>query len=130
MEPINERISKIIDELGIKKTEFAERINVSQPFVSQMCSGNKIPSDRTISDICRVFRVNETWLKTGEGEMFARSNRSNEISDFLGDILSGDPDFRSRLISVLARLNTDQWKLIEEMADMLVEETQKEKADR
>lgn len=130
MEPINERIIKIIDELGITKTEFAKRLNVSQPFVSQICTGNSNPSDRTISDICRVFRVNETWLKTGEGEMFARSNRNNEISDFLGDILSGDPDFRSRLISVLARLNTDQWKLIEEMADMLVEETQKEKADR
>ena len=43
MSELNERISLLIDTLGIKKTAFAERLNVSQAFISQICSGSKQP---------------------------------------------------------------------------------------
>ena len=49
MKEMNERISTIIEASGIKKTVFADRLNVSQAFVSQLCSGVKQPSDRTIA---------------------------------------------------------------------------------
>lgn len=67
---MNERIQAIINAKGIKKTEFAQKLNVSQAYISQLCSGTKTPSDRTIADICREFNVSEAWLRTGEGEMF------------------------------------------------------------
>ena len=72
MSPINERIALCIEKLGIKKTHFAQRLNVSQAFVTQMTKGVSRPSDRTISDICREFNVDEEWLRTGEGEMFIK----------------------------------------------------------
>lgn len=127
MESINERIIVLIDKLGIKKTEFAKRLNVSQPFISQVCAGNSKPSDRTIADICREFHVNREWLELGNGEMFEKMSRTNEISAFIGDVLSGDLDFRGRLIAALAKLSPEQWKLLEQVADNLVEEMQKEK---
>lgn len=130
MEQFSKRLSVLIDAIGIKKTAFADKINVSQAFVSQMCSGVKQPSDRTISDICREFNVNRNWLEKGEGtEMFIKLNRSDEISTFVGEILSGDIDFRGRLIAALAKLTPDQWKLLEQVADNLMEEMQKEKPD-
>ena len=52
---MKDRISLVIKERKITKTEFAKRLNVSQAFVSQMCSGAARPSDRTIADICREF---------------------------------------------------------------------------
>ena len=125
MSDLNHRISKVIDTIGLKKTAFAEKLNVSQAFVSQMCSGVKQPSDRTIADICRTFDVNEEWLRTGEGDMFIQKTRDEQLSAFFGDVLSGQPDFRRRFISVLSRLNEDEWKLLEDMAEKLVDEMQK-----
>ena len=70
MSEINNRIRKIVEQSGLNKSGFAKKINVTPSHISQMCSGAKAPSDRTIADICREFNVNETWLKTGEGEMY------------------------------------------------------------
>lgn len=70
MEALNERICELIETLNIKKTAFAERLNVSQAFISQICSGTKKPSDRTINDICKKFNVHYLWLTEGIGDMF------------------------------------------------------------
>ena len=45
---MNERIRELIKALNMKQAEFAKRIGVSRPFVSELCSGNKKPSDRTV----------------------------------------------------------------------------------
>lgn len=119
---LHERIDALIKALGMKKTEFAKKLNLSQPFVSELCSGRSCPSDRTISDICREFDVNETWLRTGEGEMFIEKSREEEIAAFVGNILKGEPDFRRRLVSVLARLSVEEWQMLERMAKQLNEE--------
>ena len=83
MSELNERISYIIEKLGMTKTAFAERLNVSQAFVSQLCSGIKQPSERTIMDICREFRVNYLWLTEGKGDMFTSTPESvvDELAD-------------------------------------------------
>ena len=70
---MHERIAKIIDVIGLKKVEFAKRIGISAPFASELCTGAKKPSDRTIADICREFNVSEDWLRTGRGEMFTET---------------------------------------------------------
>ena len=128
MQTIAERISHIIEDQKITKTAFSERINVSQAFVSQLCSGVKIPSDRTIADICREFHVSDAWLRDGEGPMYRPRTRNDELTAFVGDILKGEPDFRARFVSVLARLTPEEWKLLEQMAQKLVAEMQKEEA--
>lgn len=113
----------------MKKTEFAQKLNISQAYVSQLCSGIKVPSDRTISDICREFDVNEHWLRTGEGEMFVQKSPGDEISAFVGDILRGEPDFRQRFITVLARMTPDEWKLLERKVLELADEIKKADPD-
>ena len=122
MSSINERISLCIEKSGLNKTSFAKRLGITQPFVSKLCSGASQPSDRTISDICREFNVNETWLRTGEGEMFKPVKRDQEIADFMADILKGEPDFRTKLISVMARLSADEWAMLEKRARELARE--------
>ena len=69
MQTFQDRLRSLIDTLGITKTKFAEDLHVSSAFVSMLCSGKSLPSDRTIADICRKYNVSETWLRTGEGEM-------------------------------------------------------------
>lgn len=130
MNDLNRRIGEIISSLGIKKAVFAERLNVSQAFVSQMCSGASNPSDRTLADICREFDVNEEWLRTGSGEMFVEKTRDEQIASFFGDVLAEEPDFRRRFLSVLSRLDESEWIMLENMAKTLADEMKKEKADQ
>lgn len=73
METINERILQCVRSSGLTKTEFAKRLKITQAYVSALCSGKKTPSDRTIADICRVFNINEEWLRNGEGETFVKT---------------------------------------------------------
>lgn len=118
---MNERIRALIKALKIKQSEFAQRIGVSRPFVSELCSGAKNPSDRTIADICREFNVNEHWLRTGEGEMFSGLSREEEIAKFaMSSIRDPNSEFQRRLVSVLARLTPEQWRLMEQMAHQLL----------
>lgn len=117
---MNERIKKIIEELGLKKVDFANRLHISQPFASELCSGAKAPSDRTIGDICREFGVREAWLRTGEGEMFVQDTQSEQVAAFLADLTKDDSDtFKKRFVEMLAGLSPADWELLERMAEKL-----------
>ena len=123
MSEINTRIAAVIQASGLTKTAFAEKLNVSQSFISRLAIGASAPSDRTIVDICREFGVNERWLRTGEGEMLMHLSREEEIMRFAATVVR-DPssEFQRRFVSVLARLTPEQWQLMEQMARKLLQE--------
>ena len=112
MSMLNERIADVVANTGLTKTKFAEKINISQPYLSQLCSGAKLPSDRTITDICREFRVDEVWLRTGVGEMHPPVSRTEEIANFLGELLNGGgtPEQRA-FIAVMQRTTQAEWAM-------------------
>ena len=109
---MNERIKKIRKACGLTQQEFAERLNIGRGTLANYEVGRNEPIDAVVSLICREFDVNETWLRTGEGEMFIAKTPGDEISAFVGDILRGEPDFRQRFIAVLSRMTVDEWKLL------------------
>lgn len=113
---IGYRIGLLIDALGMKKVRFAERINIDQSYVTQLTSGKRNPSDRTISDICREFNVREEWLRNGSGEMFL---------DFTEDefakaaaMLSNDAFVRSLIVEYW-KLDDDSKKLFRDFIHRL-----------
>lgn len=126
MSDISSRISTVIKSSGLTKTAFSKKIGLSQPFVSQLASGDASPSDRTIVDICREFGVSEHWLRTGQGEMFVRLSREEEITKFLMTVIR-DPDseFQRQLLATMAKLEPAQWKLMEQMLDDLIAQREK-----
>lgn len=122
MDAFGERIENLIKQLGITKTKFAEKLSVSQPYISKIIISGYVPSDRLIEDICEKFNANEKWLRTGEGEMFIRKTRSETIADFMVDMLNEEePSYKRRLIEELAELSTDEWKLLENITLKLAE---------
>ena len=122
MDAFGERIENLIKQLGITKTKFAEKLSVSQPYISKIIISGYVPSDRLIEDICEKFNANEKWLRTGEGEMFIRKTRSETIADFMVDMLNEEePSYKRRLIVALAELSTDEWKLLENITLKLAE---------
>lgn len=102
------------EELNKTQQEFADRLNLSRSNLGNIETGRVEITERTIADICREFDVNELWLRTGEGEMFKKRTRDQEISDFIGNVLSKENDtFKKRLISVLSSLDENEWEVLE-----------------
>ena len=82
--------------------------------------GTKTPSDRTISDICREFNVNEEWLRTGEGEMFIQKSKEEQLGEMLAEITKADDEsFKKRLIVALANLDENGWDSLEKLIDSI-----------
>ena len=120
------RINQIVEKSGLTKTAFAKRINVSQGLVSQMCSGTTNPSDRTIADICREFRIREEWLRTGEGDMEIADTQRDKLQHFFADVLSTAPDERSAFVAALDDLPPEFWPLVAELARKYANNLKKE----
>lgn len=120
------RINEIVSKSGLTKTDFAKRLGISQPFLSQICAGVKSPSDRTIADICREFDCNEVWLRTGEGEPFKERTREEEIMRFAVQTLKGSDEFRKAMVSMFAKLDAEDWANLEKIYRKLAEEYKKE----
>ncbi len=122
MGTISERIAFLIKDQHETRTSFAEKINLSQPFVSGLCSGAKQPSDRTISDICRVFGVSEAWLRDGVGEMYVRRSANEELAILVNDLMSdADESFRKRFVTALLELPPDLWSAFEKFVKDLAQ---------
>lgn len=117
---MNNRISLIRKQKGLKQDAFAERLGLTKNFISLVETGKREPSDRTIKDICREFGVNETWLKTGEGEMYLPEDRERELARLTVDLFTESPEsFKNRFISLLAKMSDEEWALLENMVDKL-----------
>ena len=124
---LNNRIYKVRKASGLNQSEFADKLSLTKNYISLIENGNRIPSERTIIDICNKFGINRKWLETGEGEMHSPVSRDAAIAAFMGDVMRGeDADFRRRLVAALSKLDTAEWELLEQMALKLVGECKKE----
>lgn len=66
---LKDRIKELRLSLNMTQSDFAEAINLKRNTITMVETEQRNLSDRTILDICRVFSVNEKWLRTGEGDM-------------------------------------------------------------
>lgn len=119
MESINNRIAWCVKNSGLTKTDFAARINISQSFTSRLVSGEKLPSDRTIADICREFNISEVWLRTGEGEPHMERDKDEEFLEIMEKINISDDDLIKRIIKAYWFLDDDEKAAVKKMIDNL-----------
>ena len=120
------RINEIVKASKLTKTDFAKRLGISQPYLSQICAGQKTPSDRTISDICREFGCDEVWLRTGEGEPFRQETRQEQIMRFAVQTVKGSDEFRKSFVSMLAKLDPEDWENLSKIYRKLLDEYKKD----
>lgn len=119
---MNERIKILRNTLGLTQKEFGERIGVKQTSVAGWENTLRNPTQAIVKAMCHEFNVNEIWLRTGTGEMFASISRDEQIALFMGDVLKGKPDFRRRLIGILSDMTSEEWKILEKYVLKLAEE--------
>lgn len=84
------RVKELRKVSDLTQQEFADRLGVKRSAVANWDLDRSDPSDAMISLICREFSVREAWLRTGEGEMFARRSEDEERARFFGSLAKED----------------------------------------
>jgi len=67
---MNKRLKELRKALKMTQAEFAAKLEMAQNSYSKIELGDNSLTEKNIFLICLIFSVNETWLRTGEGEMF------------------------------------------------------------
>lgn len=124
---IKDRIKQLRKELRLTQEEFADKAGMKRSTLSKYENGENMPSAAVFALICKEFNVSETWLRTGEGEMFIPKTRDEELAEFFGNVQGIGPEsFKRRFASMLSRLDEEEWALLERMAERLLAEIKKE----
>lgn len=124
---MNQRIKHLRkDVLKISQKDFAERLGLSENFVWMVEKGSRIPSDRTISDICRIFDVQEDWLHYGLEPMRAAKSREEEIAELVGNALQGSSEFKKAVIKMICSRSDKELEVLHEALLAVYENIKKE----
>lgn len=115
------RIKQIRKDAGLTQEQFAQKIGVSRNTIATYETSDRTPIAAVILSICREFNVNELWLRTGEGDVYATSNPNLLLSKWFGELLREDTfSFRKQLILTLSELSEPEWALLEKMVTSLL----------
>lgn len=119
---MKDRIRAVRKHYGLTQAGFADALGVSLSTTQKWDIGDNVPGSTAVKLICDRFGVSEAWLRTGEGEMLRPVSREQELSEFVGSLFREDtPEFRRRLVTVLARMGDDGWDVLERIVDALTE---------
>jgi transcriptional regulator with XRE-family HTH domain len=76
------RFKQFREHLQLLQKELAQKMGLYQSAISQIESGVIFPSFSTIIFLAHTFRLNASWLITGEGDMFLHTaDTLSEIRD-------------------------------------------------
>lgn len=113
---MKERIKELRKKLGLNQVEFSKQINVGASTLAMFETGDRIPKDIHVSQICAIFNVNEEWLREGIGEIFLKPSgmtldeyaKSRNLTDVEFEIIRAymelPEDFRKMAMEKLAAI--------------------------
>lgn len=120
---MNGRIRELRKALNLNQTDFGEKIGVKQATVAGYENGTRQPIDAVITAICREFNVDETWLRTGEGEMFRKRTDNEILTEFAADLVfEADDSFKKAIVTTFAKMDDDTWDHFEKWARTFLEQ--------
>lgn len=116
MQALNQRLIELRKDKKLTQAEFASKLNLSRSAVSNYEYGKTDVPDRTVKDICRVFNVNEEWLRTGVGGMYRPPmEKGNELVEMIADLVHSDDDFSKQFIIEYLKLSDDEKEVIKKI---------------
>lgn len=129
-EHINNRIRTLRKKLHLNQAEFGERIGLKNGAISWMEKEGNNVTDQNIQLICEKFQVRRDWLVDGTGEMFAERTKKDELMEWAERVSQSPHDsFPYRLAEVLAKLDEPQWKMLEQIFDKIMAESDTENSN-
>jgi transcriptional regulator with XRE-family HTH domain len=123
---MNTRIKMIRQEEGLTQSQFADKIGLSRNYVAMIEIGQRDPSDRTISDICRIFGISEDWLRYGLEPMRLERSKEEEIGEMVASALGGDANFTQAVVKMICSRTPEELKVLEKALSDIYENIKKE----
>ena len=123
---MNTRIKLIRQTENLTQSQFADKIGLSRNYVAMIEIGQRDPSDRTISDICRIFGIQEDWLRYGLEPMRAAKSKEEEIAELVGHALNGSNEFKKAVIRMICSRTDEELKVLEDSLRTVYESIKKE----
>lgn len=140
----NERIKQVRKSLNLTLEVFGQRIGITNAAMSKVENGKRNVTEQVRRAVCREFGVNESWLLSGEGDMFTNAV-SHELDAAVSryhltqkdrlliekymelpqDIRDGILDYIERVAAALQRM--DEQEQIEREAQELAWQLREEK---
>jgi transcriptional regulator with XRE-family HTH domain len=114
---MKDRIAALRKSLGLSQTEFGNHIGMTAASVSNIENGLRLIQERHIKLILAEFpRVNEAWLRTGEGDMFLAA--SNPVDSLVQQF--SFPEICAKLLYAFDALAPDQQAAVLAYARLVV----------
>lgn len=105
------RLRRLRKTLGLNQHDFAKQLGLSQSTLAMMEVGKRNVGERHIKVICSHFKVNERWLRDGEGGMFSASPHEAEFMSIFQDL---QPALQQYLLTTARALCAAQGKLLDQ----------------
>lgn len=110
------------DILHMNQTDFGKSLGVSRSVIKNMelnVLARPEQKEPLIKLICKEFHVNESWLRTGEGEPFAYNLEEDEFSSYAAEIDRNDPRLKQAIL-YYKKLSDKDKKLFWDFVDRFV----------
>lgn len=120
----------LTDSKGKKysQTRLADEMHITRDILANYEQGRVEMTPLFISMLCTKYDLNETWLRTGEGEMFAPVSREKEIARITKRILGDElPPEVEALIRVLANMDEIESRMFVKFVENYKAELEKQK---
>lgn len=73
-EHISDRFKRVREDKNLSQEEMAHSLGIKQGSISKIENGTNKPSTTLIKLFCLIYNINEQWLMTGKGEIYATQN--------------------------------------------------------
>lgn len=120
---LSERIRELRKRLHLSQTEFGKNVGVSIDVIKNLEYDRAKPNKTLLAHICTIYNVNERWLRTGEGELFAGKSAEDLAIESALRAAGYSPAIRALLVAY-SRLNEHNRAVFEQFVENYVAEYQ------
>lgn len=129
-----ERVKEVRKFRKMSMEQFGERLGVQKSAISKIEKGDRGLTEQMLKAICREFNVNETWLRTGDGDMPQKLSEEEEIADLVSDVLENgkNNEFYGIILEIIRtynELSPGSQEVIKNFSKKLGENLSKKKED-
>lgn len=129
---LNERVREVRKSTGLTLEKFAIRLGVTKAAISNIENGNRNVSEQLIKSICREYSVDETWLRTGNGDkmfMLELDEDTMLVESLLNDVDNPVYELIKKFMKLYNSFGPTERAVLQKLALGLLEEQNNKKSE-
>lgn len=129
---LNERVREVRKSTGLTLEKFAIRLGVTKAAISNIENGNRNVSEQLIKSICREYSVDETWLRTGNGDkmfMLELDEDTMLVESLLNDVDNPVYELIKKFMKLYNSFGPTERAVLQKLALGLLEEQNNKNAE-